>query len=101
MTRAFRPFYNTREKTDEGFTQDQLCRNDLDAGRRGESMQQLYEEKKNMQRKQEVENSEVHLLPVFVLPPRGGEDEKNGRGKKGERLMPITTNIWKKSDRKG
>ena len=65
-------------------------------------MQQLYEEKKNMQRKQEVENSAVHLLPVFALPPRGGEDEKkNSRGKKGEKLMPITTNIWKKVTEQG
>lgn len=64
-------------------------------------MQQLHEKKKNMQRKQEVENSEVHLLPVFALPPRGGEDEKNSRGKKGEKLMPITTNIWKKVTEQG
>ena len=64
-------------------------------------MQQLHDKKKNMQRKQEVENSEVHLLPVFALPPRGGEDEKNSRGKKGEKLMPITTNIWKKVTEQG
>ena len=85
MMRAFRPFDNTKERTEEGCTQDQLCRNDLDAGRRGESMQQLYEEKKNMQRKQEVENSAVHLLPVFALPPRGGEDEKKTVEGKKER----------------
>lgn len=57
--------------------------------------------RRTCKRKQEVENSEVHLLPVFALPPRGGEDEKNSRGKKGEKLMPITTNIWNKVTEQG
>lgn len=38
--------------------------------------------RRTCKRKQEVENSEVHLLPVFALPPRGGEDEKTAEGKK-------------------
>lgn len=33
-----------------------------------------------------MDKSEVHLLPAFVLPPRGGEDKKKkkkkGRGEK-------------------
>lgn len=34
--------------------------------------------------KSQVGNSEVHLLPAFALPPRGGEDEKRQRGKRRE-----------------
>lgn len=48
-----------------------------------------------------MDKSEVHLLPAFVLPPRGGEDKKKKKRQrgKGERLMPVTTNIWKKRQR--
>lgn len=31
-----------------------------------------------------MENSEVHLLPAFALPPRGVEDEKKAEGKRRE-----------------
>lgn len=41
------------------------------------------------------EESEVHLLPAFALPPRGVEGEEKQRRKR-KRLMPITTNIGKK-----
>lgn len=33
-------------------------------------------------RKNQTENSEIHLLPAFALPPRGGKNGKKGRGKK-------------------
>lgn len=45
------------------------------------------------------ENSEVHLLPAFVLPPRGVEDEKRQRRKR-KKLMPVTTNIEKRRQEK-
>lgn len=45
------------------------------------------------------ENSEVHLLPAFALPPRGVEDEKRQRRKR-KKLMPVTTNTEKKRQEK-
>lgn len=32
-----------------------------------------------------MDKSEVHLLPAFVLPPRGGEDKKKKKKAEGKR----------------
>lgn len=32
-----------------------------------------------------MDKSEVHLLPAFVLPPRGGEDKKKKKKGRGEK----------------
>lgn len=45
------------------------------------------------------ENSDIHLLPAFALPPRGVEDEKRQRRKR-KKLTSVTTNIEKKRQEK-
>lgn len=57
--------------------------------------------RRTCKRKQEVENSEVHLLPVFALPPRGGEDEKNSRGEKRREINAHHHKHLEQSDRTG
>lgn len=67
-----------------------------DARIEGEGMRHVHKEQRNMQRKERPEeNSEVHLLPAFALPPRGVDDGKRQRRKR-KKLMPITTNTGKK-----
>lgn len=47
----------------------------------------------------QVEDSEVHLLPAFALPPRGVEDEKKAEGKRRE-INAHHHEHLEKSDRK-
>lgn len=83
MTWTFRPFYNNMERTAVSFTHDQFCREDPVQGGEEKVINHLYE-KKNTCKRSKMDKSEVHLLPAFVLPPRGSEDKKKAEGKRRE-----------------
>lgn len=83
MMWTFRPFYTTMERTAEGFTHNQFCRGELvQGGDEKECNSSLRKRRTCKRSKNQMENSQVHLLPAFALPPRGVEDGKKGRGKK-------------------
>lgn len=85
MTWTFRPFYNTTESTAVRFTHDQFCRADLVQGGQEKSINHLYEKRNTCKRSESpMHKSEVHLLPAFVLPPRGSEGKKKAEGKRRE-----------------
>lgn len=81
MTWTFRPFYTTTERVGEGFTHNQLCRDELAQGGE-ENVYNSYMRKRRPCKRSE--NPQVHLLPAFALPPRDVADEEKAEGKRRE-----------------
>ena len=81
MTWTFRPSYTTMERVAEGFTHNQPCRDELVQGAEEKVCNSYVRKRRPCKRSK---NSQVHLLPAFVLPPRDVENEEKAEGKRRE-----------------